>query len=93
MGFDLLEFVTKMIGGLDVEEISARATAWLRDKGAKYPDLNDRALALETYLKETLAETAPSLDPAALVNTIKGIAADIVHGTAGVDNDSWLGSV
>ena len=89
MGFDLLEFVAGMLGGLNLDDISAKASAWLREKGAEYPDIKDRTDALEAYLKGTLIESTPNLDPARLANTIKGIASDIVNGTAGVDPDSW----
>jgi truncated hemoglobin YjbI len=93
MGFDLLDFLTRMLGGLDVEAISTAATDWLREKGAQYPDLKERADALAAHLTQTLEEVAPSLDPTKLAGTIKGIAQDIVNGTAGLDNDSWMGSV
>lgn len=92
MGFDLLKFLTGMLGGLDVGAISTLANEWLLEKGKEYPDLKGRTDALAAYLGETLAETTPTLDPAQLANTIKGIAADIVGGTAGVDPDSWGGA-
>lgn len=89
MGFALLSFLNTMLGGLNVPE--ARVLAWLKDKGAEYPDAQERTDALAAWLTETLAEVGSGLDPATMVNTIKGIAADIIHGTAGVDPDAWQG--
>lgn len=39
------------------------------------------------------AQLAPHVDTSKLVATIRGVAADLVHGTAGVDPDAWGGSV
>jgi len=91
MGFDLLKFLSNVLGGINTTEIGGEITAWLRDKGAEYPDLQDRTDALEAWILKTLSETAPELDQATMANTVKGIAKDIVIGTAGVDPGAFHG--
>lgn len=91
MGFDILTFLTKILGGLDVPGLDQKAAAWLTDKGAEYPDIKDRADALAAFLSDTLTELAPELDPAKMRNTLIGIARDVVSGAAGVDHDAWRG--
>ena len=91
MAFDLLKFFSTIFGGLNIPGIQEKAIAWLRAEGAEYPDLQARTDALAAWLTTTLAEASPELDPATMANTIKGIASDIVHGTAGVDPGAWQG--
>jgi len=91
VGFDLFAFLTTILGGINVNEIGTELTTWLNTKGKEYPDLQSRTDALATWLQKTLGEIAPELDPATMANTIKGIAADIVHGTAGVDPGAFHG--
>lgn len=93
MGFDILTFLTKILGGLDVPGLDAKAAAWLTEKGAEYPDIKDRADALAAYLHDTLTQLAPELDPDKMRNTILGIARDIVSGDTGVDPGAWHGGV
>lgn len=83
--FSLSSFLTMFLGGLDIPDISDQAAAWLKEKGAEYPDIKDRADALAVWLQQTIAEANPELEPEKMANTLKGIAQDIVSGTAGVD--------
>lgn len=85
MSFNLLGFLTAFLGGLDIPHVERNAVGWLETKGAEYPDLKERADALAAWLGTTISEAAPELDPASMANTLKGIAADVVHGAAGVD--------
>jgi truncated hemoglobin YjbI len=87
MKFDLLAFLTNVLGGFDVPGIEEKAVAWLKEKGAEYPDLRERADAFASYLSATLAEV--DLDPSTMKDTLWGIASDVVHGTAGVDPKAW----
>jgi len=89
--FDLLTFLSHIFGGLDIPGIEEKAIAWLKEEGAEYPDIQSRTDALEAWLRKTISEAEPELDPATMANTIKGIAADIAHGTVGVDPKAWLG--
>ena len=91
MAFDLLTFLSKVIGGLDMPNLEAKVQTWLDEKGSEYPDLKDRTEAHAAWISATLAEAEPELDPATMKNTILGVAADIVHGTAGVDPGAWQG--
>lgn len=90
MAFNLLAFLNGILGGLKVDGIQEKAVAWLKQAGTDYPDVKDRTDALEAWLRATVAEASPALDPASMEATIKGIAADIVKGTAGVDPDAWM---
>jgi len=91
--FDLLSFFTRLLGGLNISGLEAQAVSWLKEQGAKYPDLAERTDALAIWLQTTIAEATPGLAPEAIANTAKGIATDIVNGTAGVDPDAWQGGV
>jgi hypothetical protein len=91
MAFDLLKFLSAIFGGLNIPGIEEKALAWLKEKGTQYPDLEQRTEALADWLTVTLKEASPELDPATMRNTIDGVAADIVHGTAGVDPGAWQG--
>lgn len=91
--FDLLTFLEKMLGGLDVPDIGLRASAWLKEKGDEYPDLRSRTDALAAWLAATIAEAEPELDPAQMRDTLWGIASDVVNGTAGISKSSWKGMV
>lgn len=91
MAFDLLTFLARALGGFEVSGIEAKTSAWLAEKGDEYPDLKSRTDALAAWLGATLEESLPELDPATMKNTLAGIAADVVHGTAGVDPGSWQG--
>ena len=91
MAFDLFSFLSKLLSGLAVGGLDARVLDWLNQKGQEYPDLKDRTDALAAFITQVVTEATPELDPATMANTIKGIAADIVHGQAGVDPASWQG--
>jgi hypothetical protein len=91
MAFDLLSFLSTVFGGLNLPGIQDKVVAWLKEEGEEYPDLQEKADALAAWLATTLAEIAPELDPATLMNTIEGIATDIVRGASGVDPDAWQG--
>lgn len=91
MGFDLLSFLTLILGGLNVQGLDQKIAAWLAAEGVKYPDLRDRADALAAWISQTLQASIPNLDPVAMKDTLWGIASDIVHGTAGVDPGAWQG--
>lgn len=94
MAFDIITFLTSIfVRGLNVPGLDEKATAWLAEKGAEYPDIKDRADALATYLHDTLTELAPELDPDKMRNTLIGIARDVVSGAAGVDHGAWHGMV
>jgi len=88
---DILTFFSRLLGGLDIPGIESRAVSWLKEQGSKYPDLAERADALATWLQTTIAEATPGLAQEAITNTAKGIATDIVNGTAGVDPGAWQG--
>ena len=89
--FDLLLFLQRVLGGLDIPGIEDRAVAWLKEKGDEYPDLRLRTDALAAWLQETIAESATNLDPTTMRDTLWGIASDVVHGTAGTDRAAWMG--
>ncbi len=91
-GFNILEFLKAFLGGLEVPDIENKAVEWLETKGEEYPDLQERTAALSDWLKVTIAEAQPNLDPAAMANTLKGIAADIVNGNAGIDREAGGGA-
>jgi hypothetical protein len=89
--FDILTFLSHIFGGLNVPGIEERAVAWLKEEGAEYPDVQSQTDALAAWITKTLTEANPELDPATMANTIKGAASDIIHRTAGVDPEAWLG--
>jgi hypothetical protein len=91
--FDFLSFLDMVRGALDLPEIKDQATAWLNEKGAEYPDLDERAKALATWLGTTIDEANVGLDPATMRATLLGIANDVVKGQAGVDPGAWQGSI
>jgi hypothetical protein len=84
---NLLSFLTKVLGGLDIPGIEEKAVSWLKEKGVEYPDLRERADAFASWLSATISEA--ELDPATMKDTLWGIASDVVHGTAGVDPEAW----
>ena len=86
--FDILTFLKGFLSGLNVPGIEERAVSWLEENGEKYPDLKERTDALASWLTATLVEASPELDPERMANTIKGIAADVVSGAAGVDPEA-----
>lgn len=89
--FDLLSFLTRVLGGFGIPGIEETVLNWLHEKGDDYPDLRERTDALAIWLETTLAESAPNLEPETMRNTLKGIAADVIYGNAGVDPKSWMG--
>ena len=91
-GFNILAFLQSFLGGLDVPDIELKAVQWLQAKGQEYPDLEDRTDALADFLKSTIAEAQSGLDPATMANTLKGIAADVVNGNAGIDREAGGGA-
>lgn len=88
--FDLLGFLSAFLGGFNVTDLGDKVTVWLRDEGAKYPDLQEKTNALADWLTTVLTEAQPNLDPAVMKLTVMSIASSIVHGTAGVDPDAWM---
>lgn len=92
MSFNILSFLQAFLGGLDVPDIELKAVEWLETKGQQYPDLEERTKELAEFLKTTIAEAHPALDPAAMANTLKGIAADVVNGNAGIDREAGGGA-
>jgi hypothetical protein len=86
MSFNLLQFLSMFLGGLKIDGIEQAAVTWLKEKGANYPDLSSRADALAAWLHTTIAESTSELDPSKMAFTLRGIAADVVSGAAGVDH-------
>ena len=80
MGFKLLEFLTVMFGGLGVPGIQEKMIGWLKEKGAEYPDVQDRTDALASWITGVLAEAAPNLEPSAMRDTIQGIELALDYG-------------
>jgi hypothetical protein len=89
-GFDLTTFLVKILGGAGIAGIEQSVIGKLTELTTAFPDLRDRTEALARWLGEVLA---PTMDVAAMRDTLWGIASDIVHGTAGSDPKAWTGSV
>jgi len=90
VAFDLLKFLTMVLGGFGIAGLEAEAQKQLEKIKADYPDVSDQVSALESWLTDKLAGTT---DVAKMTATIRGIAMDIVNGTAGIDPQAWQGSV
>jgi hypothetical protein len=88
---DILTIVARLLSGLNVTSIESRAVSWLREQGETYPDLAAKTDALAAWISQTIAEATPNLDPSVIANTAKGIAQDIMNGTAGTDPGAWQG--
>jgi hypothetical protein len=87
--------VGKLLGGLlsHAEDASKLQQAvhdeLLRLQGLSLPPdalVAQMAAFIESHL-------SPHIDTSKLLATIQGVAADLVHGTSGVDPDAWSGSV
>ncbi len=88
MAFNFVAFVTSWLlnKGVAVQGASEEL-ARIREQ---YPDSADRIDAFQAWLTEKLA---PTHDVAGMVNTLRGIAIDMVNGTSGVDPDASMGSL
>lgn len=91
--FDLLTFISKLLGGLDLDSIEAAGKDWLATQGQNYPDLNDKAEAASLFLSAKLAEAKPELDPAKIAETVKTLIPELLKGETGIDPDSHHGMV
>jgi hypothetical protein len=89
--FELVAFLERFLGGLNIPGIESRAISWLEEKGQEYPDVKERTDALAAWLSTTISEAHPALDVTTMKNTLYGIAQDVINGTAGVDRGSWMG--
>ena len=89
MSFNLLDFLARALGGLNISGIEARVQAWLETQGQEYPDLKERTAALAAWLKEVVAES--DFDPGTMRDTLYGVASDIIRGMSGVDHGAWQG--
>lgn len=88
MGFSIASFVGAWLGS--VEGIDKRIADFLKSNADKYPDTAALSDALAQWLH---SELEPYFPVSTSLSTLKGIAADIVNGTAGIDPDAWMGSV
>lgn len=93
MGFDLLSFLSSLLGGIDVGSLEARGQTWLEEHVADYPDLDTAKEALSAFLTAELQAAKPELDAAKIKDTIYGVASDIIRGSAGVDPKASHGMV
>jgi hypothetical protein len=91
--FSLLTFLSKLLGGLDVDAIEAAGKEWLDTKGHQYPDIEEKTLAASAFLSAKLQEAKPELDPAKIVETVRILIADLLQGETGIDPDAHHGMV
>ena len=87
MAFTIAGVLIKALGEFGVAGLAQQVQDFLVKAEQSYPDAADRIKAVETFLKTQLQD---KIDVVAMEQTLAGLAADLVRGTAGVDPKGWM---